>query len=118
MTRFKKTSLIPLVAALALAGCASTSTFVPVAAPPAPIAFKEDGAARFANVAAAEAQPRGTWWRAFSDPVLDDLVARASASNTSLQTAAARVVEARALLRDADAGLLPQVGGVVGAQRA
>ena len=42
MTRFLKTSLIPLVAALVLAGCASTSTFVPTAAPAAPVAFKED----------------------------------------------------------------------------
>jgi multidrug efflux system outer membrane protein len=118
MTRFLKTSLIPLVAALVLAGCASTSTFVPTAAPAAPVAFKEDGAARFANVAPAEGQARGTWWRAFSDPVLDDLVARASAGNTSIQTAAARVVEARALLRDANADLLPQVGANLGVQRA
>ncbi len=118
MTRFIKTSLIPLVAALVLAGCASDSTFVPRAAPAAPVAFKEDGAARFANVQPAEAQARGTWWRAFSDPVLDDLVARATADNTSIQTAAARVLEARALLRDANANLLPQVNADLGASRA
>ena len=118
MNRILKTSLLPLVAALVLAGCASDSNFVPRAAPAAPAAFKEDGDARFAEVAPAESQARGDWWRAFGDPVLDDLVARASANNTSVQTAAARVLEARAVLRDANAALLPQVGAVAGAQRA
>src|SRR3954464_3427409 len=83
-TLIHKTSLIPLVAALVLAGCASTSTFTPAAAPAAPVAFKEDGAARFANVGPAEAQPRGAWWTVFSDPVLDDLVLRAAANNTDI----------------------------------
>jgi multidrug efflux system outer membrane protein len=118
MTSVLKTSLIPLVAALVLAGCASTSTFTPAAAPAAPAAFKEDGGARFTNVGPAEAQPRGAWWAVFADPVLDDLVQRAAASNTDLQQAAARVVAARALLRDAQADLLPQVGAQVGASRA
>jgi len=118
MTRFINTSLIPLVAALVLAGCASTSTFEPTAAPAAPTAFKEDGAARFVDLAPAEAQARGDWWRVFSDPLLDDLVARATAASTSIQTAAARVVAARALLRQADADLLPQVGATGSAQRA
>ena len=77
MTGFLKTSLIPLVAALVLAGCAS-APFTPTAAPAAPVAFKEDGAARFVNVGPAEAQPRGAWWTVFSDPVLDDLIQRLS----------------------------------------
>ena len=118
MTSLLKTSLIPLVAALVLAGCASTSTFTPTAAPAAPTAFKEDGAARFANVGPAEAQPRGAWWTVFSDPVLDNLVLRASANNTDVQQAAARVLAARALLRDAQADLLPQVNASLGASRA
>ena len=117
MTSFFKTSLIPLVAALALAGCAS-APFAPTAAPAAPAAFKEDGAARFVDVAPAAAQPRGAWWTVFADPVLDDLVQRATASNTDVQQAAARVLAARALLRDAQADLLPQVGASVGASRA
>ena len=118
MNRILKTSLLPLVAALVLAGCASDSNFVPRAAPAAPVAFKEDGGARFADVAPAESQLRGAWWRAFNDPALDDLIARASANNTNVQTAAARVTEARALLRNAKADLLPQVGAVAGVQRA
>ena len=122
MTRILKTSLItpllPLIAALVLAGCASTSTFTPAAAPAAPFAFKEDGGARFANVGPAEAQPRGAWWTVFADPVLDDLVLRAAANNTDIEQAAARVQAARALLRDAQADLLPQVGAQLGASRA
>ena len=122
MTRILKTSLItpllPLIAALVLAGCASTSTFTPAAAPAAPVAFKEDGGARFANVGPAEAQPRGAWWTVFADPVLDDLVLRAAANNTDIEQAAARVQAARALLRDAQADLLPQVGAQLGASRA
>jgi len=118
MTSIFKSKLLPLVAALVLAGCASTSSFAPTTAPEAPAAFKEDGGARFVNAAPAEAQPRGEWWRVFGDPVLDDLVARAAAGNTDLQTAAARVVEARALLKQAQAGLFPQVGVSAGVQRA
>ena len=117
MTSLLKTSLLPLVAALVLAGCAG-APFTPAAAPAAPVAFKEDGAARFANVGPAEAQPRGAWWTVFSDPVLDDLVLRAAANNTDLQQAAARVQAARALLRDAQADLLPQVNASLGASRA
>jgi multidrug efflux system outer membrane protein len=117
MTRFTKTSLLPLVAALVLAGCASTSTFTPTAAPAAPAAFKEDGAARFVDVAPAEGQSRGAWWTTFSDPVLDDLVTRATADNTTIQTAAARVTAARALVRDANADLLPTVGAAVDLSR-
>jgi multidrug efflux system outer membrane protein len=116
MKRLAHKTLIPLVAALVLAGCASTPAFAPTAAPPAPSAFKEGGD-RWVNVAPAEAQPRGEWWRVFGDPVLDDLVARAEARNTSLQAAGARLAQARALLREANAQLLPQVGISAAASR-
>jgi multidrug efflux system outer membrane protein len=118
MNRFIRIPLLPLVAALALAGCASTPEFTPRPAPAAPAAFKEDGGARFVAVAPAGAQARGAWWRAFSDPVLDDLVARAAAGNTSLQVAAARVDEARALLKASRAELFPQLGLNAGVSRA
>ena len=51
------------------------------------------------RAAPAEAQPRGEWWKAFDDPVLDELVARADRNNTSIQVAAARLAQARALAR-------------------
>src|SRR5258708_6020746 len=73
---------------------------------------------RRTTATAAAAQPRGAWWTVFSDPVLDDLVLRAAANNTDIQQAAARVQAARALLRDAQADLLPQVGAQLGVSRA
>jgi len=114
-TLFSST-LTPLIAALLLAGCASTATFTPTAAPAAPAAFKElDG--RWAQAAPAEAQTRGRWWVVFADPVLDGLVARADLNNTSIQLASARLAQARALLRSADADRLPQLGIGAGASR-
>jgi multidrug efflux system outer membrane protein len=110
-------TLTPLIAALLLAGCASTSTFTPTAAPTAPAAFKEAGG-RWTTAAPAEAQARGRWWAVFADPVLDGLVERADVNNTSIQGAAARLAQARALLRSTDADRLPQVGLGGGAQRA
>ena len=108
--------LTPLLAALLLAGCASTAQFTPAAAPAAPAAYKElDG--RWASAAPAEAQARGRWWAVFADPVLDGLVERADANNTSIQLAAARLSQARALLRSVDADRLPQIGVSAGASR-
>jgi NodT family efflux transporter outer membrane factor (OMF) lipoprotein len=53
------------------------------------------------------------WWRSFDDPLLAGLVERALAQNLDLQQASARVVQARAALRHADADLLPsgQISG-------
>jgi len=53
------------------------------------------------------------WWQGFGDPVLTALVERALANNLDIQTAAARVEEARAAEALARAQLLPQVGGAV-----
>lgn len=115
-TRSVLTRLVPLVAALVLAGCASVQTVEPAAAPAAPAAFKElDG--RWTQAQPAEGQARGEWWKVFSDPALDDLVVRADRNSTSVQLAAARLNQARALLRAADADRLPQVGVSAGASR-
>ena len=101
-----------LFAALVLADCSTTPTFEPAA----PLAFKElDG--RWAALRPAEAQARGEWWKAFADPLLDDLVARADRNNTSIQLASARLAQARALLRSTDADRLPQLGLNGGANR-
>ena len=115
-TRPLLTRLAPLVAALVLAGCAGLQTVEPVAAPAAPAAFKElDG--RWTQTQPAEAQARGEWWKTFGDPVLDELVVRADRNSTSVQLAAARLNQARALLRAADADRLPQVAVGAGASR-
>jgi multidrug efflux system outer membrane protein len=105
-----------MLAALVLAGCASVPPIDPSALPAAPPAFKEaDG--RWTAVAPADAQPRGTWWKAFSDPALDGLIEQATRSNTSIQLAAARLTQARALVRSAQADRSVQVGAGAGAVR-
>lgn len=109
-------TLAPLLAALVLAGCASAPIAEPVSPPATPLAFKElDG--RWAALQPAEAQARGEWWKAFADPLLDELIARADRHNTSIQLAGARLAQARALVRSADANRLPQLGIGTGVNR-
>jgi len=101
--------LSALLLALVLAGCASPPAIDAAALPATPQAFKE-GDGRWTMAAPAEAQPRGAWWQVYTDPVLNDLVERAAANNASIQVAAARLAQARALLRSTDAQRAPQVG--------
>ena len=49
------------------------------------------------------------WWRLYEDPLLDKLVAAGLAQNTDVKLALARLEEAEAVLREANATLLPQV---------
>ena len=108
---------LPLVAALVLAGCASTAELAPTTV--APLQFKEAPAgSSTSGTPAASVQSAGTWWRSFGDPVLDGLVDRAAANNTSIQQAAARLAEARALARSVDSDRSLQVGIGGGASRA
>ena len=62
--------------------------------------------------------PRGDWWKAFHDPALDDLVARALTANQNLAAAAARVEQARAAAGIARGSYLPSVGLNPSANRA
>jgi multidrug efflux system outer membrane protein len=98
------------VAFAVLAGCAITPRPIdPAKLPAAPSSFRE-GDGRWTAVTPAEAQPRGTWWKPFSDPVLDELIERADRSNTTIQIAAARLAQAKALVRATDANRAPQIG--------
>jgi len=111
--------------ALILAGCATPPAIDASALPQVPAAFKEspsplgegrgEGQLRFRLVSAVP--PDGRWWTVFGDPVLDDLVHRADERNTSIQVAAARLLQARALLQQSNADRLPQVGAAAGVQR-
>ena len=60
---------------------------------------------------------RDRWWTLYADPVLERLVEEALASNLDLARAAARVDEARALLRIADAQFWPWVDAAAQADR-
>lgn len=111
-----RSALLPLVAALVLAGCASTAELSSGIATPAE--FKEQATAAAATrSAAAPVLADGAWWRVFNDPVLDGLVERAAVANTSVQQAAARLAEARAIARTVDADRSVQVGLGAGANR-
>ena len=97
------------LALLVLAGCATKLPEVePQKLPPVPAEFKE----RWTIAAPAEAQPRGEWWTAFNDPVLNELVERADRANATIQVAAARLAQARAVARivDADRALQASLG--------
>src|SRR5690606_31527509 len=103
--------LLPLVAALVLAGCATALPSLPPTMDTPP-QFKEQPRQNehWTIAQPAEAQSRGTWWKAFNDPVLDALVERAGAGNTGIQEAVARLAQARALVRGASADRTPQIG--------
>ena len=65
----------------------------------------------FKSQPASEAAPpiATEWWQLYRDPVLDQLIATATASNQTLQQAVARVDEARALARVAGSFLYPTI---------
>jgi NodT family efflux transporter outer membrane factor (OMF) lipoprotein len=54
------------------------------------------------------------WWRAFNDPVLDRLIARAYRDNLTLQQAGVRVLQARAQLGIAVGEVFPQTQQLIG----
>lgn len=108
------TRLSTLAAALVLAGCANLATTEPHPLPATPAAFK---GATPAGAAATAATAQAQWWKSFGDAELDALTERALAHNTSLQAAAARLAQARALLRSANADRWPQLGANAGASR-
>ena len=102
---------------LLLAGCAASLPKIDAEKlPPTPQSFREGGS--FTVVAPAEAQPRGEWWTPFSDPTLDELIARADRGNTSIRIATARLTQTRAFVRATDAARMPQIDASAGAQRA
>ena len=74
-----------------------------------PAAAIPDGYAEADSGAALPDSELALWWRKFGDPQLDDLVNRALAQNLDVQTAAARIREARALETAAGAAGKPQL---------
>lgn len=110
--------LLPLVAALILAGCATGAAIDPASLPKAPAAFKENQGTLSTQAVSAPVQSQGNWWKVFADPVLDQLVEQAGRSNNSVQVAAGRLAQARAIARQTDANRAPQVGIGGGVSRA
>lgn len=123
LTEFVKTSpgspriSLALAAMLFAAGCASLEPDLPVADPAIPITWPlpptTPGAA--AIPAELEARTAGAvadvgWREFFTDPRLQELIARALQNNRDLRTAVLNVERARALYRIQRAELLPSVG--------
>ena len=96
--------LTPLLMALILAGCANIQVPEPQALPAVPAAYKNPVSPD------AAAPQQAQWWKTFGDTQLDALVERAMAHNTSVQAASARLARARALVRNAGAAQMPQLG--------
>ena len=64
-----------------------------------------------ASPLAADVSVPAEWWKLYSDPTLDELVASTRANNADIRIAAAQVEEAEAVLRQARAALFPEVSG-------
>lgn len=101
-----------LIAGVSLmaAACAVGPNYATPATPPA--VFQNAAADTFTAVT-----PEADWWKAFGDPVLDQLVIKALGDNLDIRIAVARVDEARALFRDARLDQLPRVTASGGYQK-
>jgi NodT family efflux transporter outer membrane factor (OMF) lipoprotein len=98
---------------LALCGCASVT---PRPAVPAGVEIPAFWSAADAAAGPAAATPLALWWQRFDDPQLGRLVAQALQANTSVQTARAALLQARALRDVAAAGLWPTLDASASAQ--
>jgi NodT family efflux transporter outer membrane factor (OMF) lipoprotein len=64
-----------------------------------------------------DAAPKGKWWEAFNDPVLNGLEEQVQVSNQTLAAAEARYRQARAAVQSARAGFFPTLTGSADATR-
>ena len=104
--------LAPLLAALLLAGCASTGPMQPgvQAVQPSQLGLST----RAVNPAEF---PQEDWWTQFNDPELNRLIAQALADNPSLQQAQARMRQAQAAVGVAQSALEPSLNAAVNSTR-
>jgi len=72
-----------------------------------PTVYREE--APWKEAVPADVLDKGTWWRIYGDPVLDDLQDRTLAANQDLKAAVARVDQARAAARISETGLYPRL---------
>lgn len=108
---------LSLTAALLLTACAVGPDYEGVSFD-MPESWAETQSASATTDAAAETVPvQKEWWKLFGDPTLDTLVEEGFAHNSDLAVAAARVAEARGILRLTDADLYPTLSAQAGATR-
>jgi multidrug efflux system outer membrane protein len=119
--RSRKLDCFAALAMTALTGCSLAPDFV-IPDTATPKAFKEipaEAKGTWKEAAPMEAADRGQWWKIFGDGTLNGLEAQAEKSNQTLAAAAARVEQARALVRASASTLFPKLelgGNVVRSQ--
>jgi NodT family efflux transporter outer membrane factor (OMF) lipoprotein len=97
-----------LVLTFSLAACAVGPDYVPPPAP-APTAYKELKGWKVATPS--DGIGRGEWWSFYRDPKLAFLIKQVEISNQTVAAAAASYEQARAVIRQAQASLLPTLTG-------
>ena len=113
-------TLLPMVAALALAGLGGCMTVGPDYARPALDVPNTITVAPPASASAAVSSAPFdllVWWKSFQDPALDALMNEATANSQDLVLAAARVAEARANESITNSNRYPTVDAALGASR-
>ncbi len=103
--------IAPALLAAALAGCMVGPDYERPATQ-LPSAFSA------AQAGAADAVVPRDWWTLYNDPLLNDLVASALERNADIRQAVARIEEADANLREANAAFLPEIDAQGSASRA
>ncbi len=99
---------LPLTFAVLLAGC-SLNTPVPQTGLQPP--------AQWNQVPDSQLWPEARWWTLYDAPQLSQLMAQARTGNLDLASAATRLLQADAQLRQSGAALLPQLDGSVSGRR-
>ncbi len=90
-----------------LAGCSVGPDYVPPSVPETP-AYK-GATGHWKKAEPRDAVARGNWYSVFHDPLLNKLEAQAVVNNQNLRAAVARVTEARAVAREAEADFFPTI---------
>jgi len=103
-----------MVAMLWLAGCAVGPDYKKPEVT-VPQQYKEVGT--WVVATPSDSVPKGKWWEAFRDPVLNGLAEQVEVSNQSLAAAAARYRQAQAAVTTARSALFPVLGYDVSANR-
>jgi NodT family efflux transporter outer membrane factor (OMF) lipoprotein len=113
-------ALLPL---LLVSGCLVGPDYerAPPASPVAP-QYKEaelppGAASLFRPAQPSDGADRGQWWRVYDDPTLDSLAAQVDVSNQNLKIFEANYRRARALIRQDQSALYPNISGTGSAQQ-
>ena len=117
-TRSIRTPLLAAIVALATSGCAAVGPDFKPPAPPSATRYLPPGEATAATTKDAPASDQtialgdkvaGDWWTLFHSPDLDALVKQAIAGSPTLESAKARLAEAREGVAEARGALYPQL---------